>query len=481
MISMHQSPRPALASWTGIAGILLITACGPTDSKQSASATNNAARQPRTPTPTPTAAAKAKAKAKATQHFSSKGCQGCHPQQYGQWQHSLHAMAHTEPVYDFYFMTASRDDKKLETFCGRCHTPIGTTTGQIPFKHTLRKRGDTRVGSVATEGLGCDFCHTITGHTKVQNAGFVFAPSLTKRGPLAHARPVSHKAKTDPYYRTAEYCGTCHQVVHPTNGIKLETTYSEWKASPYAKAGIVCQDCHMTGGLTAPQGGVAGSIGKPMRHPGKAAIMGKRRAHVSGHYFVGANLMYVQGKGAAVTAQRKRSEALLRRAAKVAVGEVTRTGGAVQVVVRVTNTGAGHSIPTGVSEIRQVWLEVKVTDAKGRLLLHSGARDKTDRIMPGAGVYRTHVYDAKGRDTTLFWRTVRKGADRRIPPLQTLTETYKIPTSAATRRAKKLVVEVALQYRSVPPWGLAEAGIPKGTVKVPIFTMCTARKETSLR
>ncbi len=90
MISTHQSPRPTLSPWTGLAGILLITACGSTDSKQSPNDTNNAARQPRTPTP----------KTKATKHLSSKGCQGCHPQQYGQWQHSLHAMAHTEPVYD---------------------------------------------------------------------------------------------------------------------------------------------------------------------------------------------------------------------------------------------------------------------------------------------------------------------------------------------------------------------------------------------
>jgi Cytochrome c554 and c-prime len=468
---IKQRLNTALPSWVGLWGIGLITACGPTDSKRSPGATQNAARQPRPSPP----------QAQVKKHFSSKGCEGCHPQQYAQWKHSMHAKAHTEPVYDFYFMTASREDKKLETFCGRCHTPIGTTTGQIPFKHALHKRGDTRVSSVASEGLGCDFCHTITGHTKVSNAGFVFAPSLTKRGPLADARPMSHKAKHDPYYRTAEYCGTCHQVIHPTNGIHLETTYAEWKASPYAKAGVVCQDCHMTRGLVTLTTGGAVSPGQPVRHRAKAAIMGKPRKHVSDHYFVGPNLMFIQGSSPDVVAQRKRSEALLRQAAKVEVAGVTRKGGAVKVIVRVTNKGAGHSIPTGVSEIRQVWLEVKVTDAKGRVLLHSGARDKSDHILPGAVVYRTHVYDAKGRDTTLFWRTVKKGRDRRIPPLKTLTETYKIPASAATRNAKKLVVEVALQYRSVPPWGLVEAGVPKGTVKVPIFTMCTARKEMPLR
>jgi len=451
-----------------LVSLLPLIACGPSGSERRPSGTNNAARQPPRPA----------TRAAVDRHFSAKGCQGCHPVQYQQWKQSLHAKAHTEPVYDFYFMTASRDDKKLEPFCGRCHTPIGTMTGQIPFKHALRKAGDTRVGAVAAEGLGCDFCHTITGHTKVQNAGFVVRPSETKRGPLKGARAVSHGVKHDPYYRTAEYCGTCHQVVHPTNGILLETTYAEWKASPYAKAGILCQDCHMTDGL-APAVADARGLGKPLRHPGKAAVMGAQRAHVSRHYFVGPNLMFSQGPEAAEL--RKRSEALLRRAARVAVGEVTRKGGALQVIVRVTNTGAGHSIPTGVTELRQVWLEVKVTTPSGRVLLHSGARDTSDRIAPGAVVYRTHVYDAQGRDTTLFWRTVRKGRDRRIPPTKTLTETFRIPASAATRRAGKLTVAVALHYRSVPPWGLTEAGVPPGTVKVPVFTMARARRELTVR
>ena len=87
-------------------------------------------------------------------HLSSEGCAGCHPTQFGEWKVSLHALAQTEPVYDYYFMTASRQShKQLETFCARCHTPVGVMTGQVPFKHVLRKPGDTRVGKVASEGV----------------------------------------------------------------------------------------------------------------------------------------------------------------------------------------------------------------------------------------------------------------------------------------------------------------------------------------
>jgi hypothetical protein len=45
--------------------------------------------------------------------------------------------------------------------------------------------------------------------------------------------------------KKAEFCVTCHQVqVHP--GIKLETVWEEYRASPAAKEGITCQNCHMS-------------------------------------------------------------------------------------------------------------------------------------------------------------------------------------------------------------------------------------------
>lgn len=233
----------------------------------------------------------------------------------------------------------------------------------------------------------------------------------------------------------------------------------------------------MTDGLQpAPAGSGLTKLGQPARHPGKAATMGRSRPHVSRHYFVGPNLMYATGPGAA--AIRRASEALLRRAATVTIGQASRArGGELEISVKVTNTGAGHYLPTGVSEIRQLWLEVKVSGPGGRVLLHSGALDARGDLLPGSVVYRTEVHDAQGRDTTLFWNTVRKASDRRIPPLSSLTERYavkKAPTSGSVK------VEAALHYRSVSPAGLAEAGVPPGTVKVPVFTIASSERTLSL-
>ena len=81
--------------------------------------------------PDSTPAAKTKPKLR---HLSAKGCSGCHPQQYRQWKVSLHALAHKEPIYDFYFIKASRQsNKEMESFCAPCHTPIAVMTGKIPF------------------------------------------------------------------------------------------------------------------------------------------------------------------------------------------------------------------------------------------------------------------------------------------------------------------------------------------------------------
>ena len=423
----------------------------------------------------PTAKTAAK-KEPAARHLSAKGCSGCHPDHYNRWKRSMHAMAHHDPVYDFYFMKASRQSgKKLETFCGRCHTPLGVEAGSIPFGHPLKKRGDTRVAPLFAEGVQCDFCHTITGHTRVANSGFVFKASTAKGGPLADARPVSHGARHAPYFRSAELCGTCHQVVHPGNGILLETTYGEWKKSPYAKAGIVCQDCHMTDGLEGVGAAGPRDLGKPARHPGKAATMAKKRPHVSRHYFVGPNLIFNRGPEAA--AMRKASEALLRRAGTVAIGEARRHRGAAVIPVIVSNTGAGHNLPTGITELRQLWLEVKVTGAGGRVLLHSGALDSAGNIKPGAVIYRTEVHDAQGKDTTLFWNTVRKASDRRIPPLSSLTEQYVVQGGGARGKVK---VEAALHYRSVSPAGLAEAEVPAGTVTLPVFTIARSTRTLKL-
>jgi len=388
-------------------------------------------------------------------------CEKCHPDQAKHWRHSLHALAHFEPVYDVYFVKASLDSgQELETYCAACHTPIGIHQGEIPFAAAPRKGGDTKVSPVATEGLTCDFCHTITGFTKLENSGYATAPSMTKHGPLDVRKAAFHKSQQNPLFASSDLCGTCHNVNHPVNGIVLEATYTEWKNSPYAAEGVSCQDCHMTEGLT----GAA-------VHPGKAATTGPDRPHVSRHYFVGPNVIFGGEEGAAPL--RDLSLELLERAGKIEIGPARGTDDGVELDILVTNTGAGHYLPTGITEIREMWIDLAVFDATGTRVFASGALDAAGGLAEGAVLYHTWVKDAAGAITTQFWNTVEKVRDHRVPPRETVTETYRLPVKAKAV-AWPLKVEASLRYRSASPAGLAEVGAPADLVEIPVLTISSA-------
>lgn len=388
-------------------------------------------------------------------------CGACHQKQYSEWEHSLHALAHSEVIYDQYFIKASRDTNgAVQVFCARCHTPIGVLDGDIPFPKPVEKRGDTDVPQTAATGVTCDLCHTIDGYTELHNAQFTVDRSKVKRGPYADSKSGFHDTALSDLVTKPEFCAVCHTVDHPTNGIHLEMTYEEWKNGPYAAEGTRCQDCHMSKQLGDQTEMTAG----------KAAVNGPDRDHVSDHVFVGPNLCFSNVAGAEEL--HGLSEQLLRKAAEVEVGDVKVADGQPSVKVNVTNVGAGHFIPTGITELRQVWLDVVVTDAGGKELLHSGALDDAGEIARGSVIYTTIVHDADGSATTRFWNTVEKASDHRIPPRQTVADTVFGPVQGAVNGP--LEVSVKLNYRSVSPFGLSEVEMPGGSVTVPVLTMATA-------
>ena len=393
-------------------------------------------------------------------YIISEACKTCHPKHLTQWKQSLHAMAHFEPVYDFYFIKASQDsDKKLETFCASCHTPIAVLNKNIPFPHPLKGPGDTKVNDIENDGVQCDFCHLISGVKELKNSGYEMTPSRTKFGPYKDSETKFHETAYSELHKSSDICGTCHNVDHPVNGIVLEATYTEWKNGPYAKEGVTCQDCHMTSGLT-----------KTEIMPGKAAITGKNRDHVSEHYFVGPNLIYASDPGNEKI--KELSQKLLRSAANIEIGEMNLSKGGINVEVLVTNKGAGHYIPTGVTEIREVWIELTAQDEAGNEFFHTGKLDSEGNIEKGSVIYFVDVIDETGTSTTQFWNTVKKVSDKRIPPKETVTESIFVPLNNMTGKIK---IEVALNYRSVSPRGLAEVGVPPGTVIVPVFEMTSTK------
>jgi hypothetical protein len=212
---------------------------------------------------------------------------------------------------------------------------------------------------------------------------------------------------------------------------------------------------------------------------GRAAHGGPVRRHISDHFFVGPNLLFSSNTTAAGRELRRRSLELMRRAAKLEIGDpywVDKKDGRLVLPIRVSNVGAGHSLPTGVTELREMWLAVLVKDDRDRPLHESGKLDGKGNLAAGTIVYRTDVYDKAGKRTTRFWNTVRKGRDHRIPARQSITEKVELQPGSTGQ----LDVEVSLLYRSVTPAGLEEVGAPQNLVKIPTITMARATRRIKL-
>ncbi len=391
---------------------------------------------------------------------SPDNCQMCHDQLFDQWNGSMHALAWEDPVFQTLLAKGSvATDGLIDDFCTKCHVPIGVLSGEnLPID-------GSNYSAVSQEAIQCDFCHTVTDSTAQGNSSYTFGPSNVKKGPFADARPFSHKATYSAIHTQAEFCGACHDVFHPVNGLPLELTYTEWKNSPYAAEGIVCQDCHMTPGP---------GVTKP--NPGQAASMGPDREHIWTHQFVGANFAVTEALGFTDHAQAARER--LQSAAQLQVtADNWRAGQENKLVVSVENIGAGHYLPTGLTEARQLWLEVTLRTPTGQVVYQSGHLDDQLAIDQAAVVYNTVIADAQGNPTPYVWEAASIIRDYRIPPRGTRTETYPVSVPAGVN---KLMAEVRLRYRSAPQ-SLIDELLGAESFALPIFDLQTVNMEIMVK
>ena len=348
----------------------------------------------------------------------------CHSALTSQWRQSMHAQALTDPVFRVKVAEAAKlAGPDVAVFCKRCHSPIGNLLGD-PDGGTYLE---------AAEGVTCMFCHQLVGNPGAYgNTSQLIVADLTRRAQLKRPR-APHRAAYSAFYMASEFCGGCHNLNHPTNGLPLATTYTEWAASPYAKKGTQCQDCHMnrTPGVPGPS-------------RGRAAPFGRLRANIYEMTFVGANVS--QGPPDA-------SREMLKRAAVVTIDapEIVAPGASASVKVTVTNKGAGHDLPTGVTEERQMWLTV-----------YTRGRDGTVTKL-GERHFDTIFEDARGKHPAEVWDAVRVYSKDRIPAGGSASSVYrfKMPSGAVPS-----TVVAKLNYRSLPDELAVQAGVDNPTTEM---------------
>jgi len=323
---------------------------------------------------------------------SAELCGDCHRAIFEGWQESAHAHAMESRLFQDALKLAEQDlGVQARRVCLGCHSPIGVQTGDLDL-----------VKKVSWEGITCDYCHSVqdvstTGTNPKARVEF----SLVKSGPYKDAVSPVHGTRYSPVHTSSLVCITCHEYKNP-QGLPVLTTYSEWQATSYGKADEDCQTCHMYS--------VQGKVVDPRVLPSNATL----------------NLHQIPGG---------HSIEQLNKAIKAAL-TVAREGDQVRVVVKLTNQGAGHYVPTG-SPLRQLILEVNAES-------YAGQRFSEQRV------YRRTVADATGKvvnsEPLVFVKGAKVLTDTRLAPKETKTETFTFPM----RRGSQARVVASFYYYYSP-------------------------------
>ncbi len=393
-------------------------------------------------------------------------CGGCHSDLVTAWQGSSHAQAAIDPYYQA-LATLFIQERGVEAvrYCAGCHNPLGLMRGEIDVtarvednqaEHAYEARAlgvRLAISPAAAEGVTCIVCHRAMGDGQAGTLNLAPAAGRVD-GPMAaialRARPESHRAAMNPdVVAESQLCAGCHNLATP-DGILLEPTYDEWLASPYPSEGVACQDCHMplqsglavdstVGGMVVAHGGFPGA---PSSLDGVSD-----------------------------------SEELLRQAATLEMAWVPVAEGQLAAIVTVTNSGAGHYLPTGADDLRQVWLELTLQDGAGQIIWQSGAPGPEGQIPDGTIRFGKVLGDQYGRAISLhrFWTANQILADTRLAP----RETRQIPVDfgRVDRANGPFTLSARLLYRDVPP-GFAEFALGEAISEWPVIEMINSELST---
>ena len=329
-----------------------------------------------------------------TKFMSADTCATCHPVEYREWRTSMHSYAMRSPVFiAFNAFIMQGTGGTLGIFCVRCHSTIGVSQGNGSI---LPNSERTNMGLQSVTCMTCHGAHTRDGqasalfHNPIPGdpQPIIYGPFYghdEKGAPDPSMRLIKtpHVARHWSYITQSRFCGTCHDVILP-DGSRLEEAFSEWKNSPYARKGITCQNCHMSpvAGKDAPfeRGPIVDTDLFP-NAPSRPR---------SSHLFTGPDysLLHAYGQAALglsdqdfrelVVKLRQNRETLFHNAAIMTVRcpLTIKPGGKLSLAVSITNSGAGHNLPTGFAAERQVWLEVILRDADRKKLFVSGDFDQ---------------------------------------------------------------------------------------------------------
>lgn len=303
----------------------------------------------------------------------------------------------------------------------------------------------------------------------IANSGYRLDPALLFGGGAemvgggVHSRP---SAEAKRYLGSSEFCGACHDVRLFGSDVigvrergehfkRLRNAYSEWHAWAEAerrsgRTAASCQDCHMSNypgvcvrlepGSPSPVGGQASALDRACppgtrfeaREPGdyplaRVATSSGSATPVRPHYFSGVDVPLAAHFPDELVDEptvdtfgipqggKSRRDLLLAASVSLSLGEARRRGRQLELPVVIENVGAGHRIPAGFSQERELWVHLVVRDAGGRVVYEVGRVDRGDEDLRDKVFLRVNTddrfTDGQGRPQGVFGADVSDGPD----------------------------------------------------------------------
>ena len=269
--------------------------------------------------------------------------------------------------------------------CAYCHVPaaIPPSQGSVDLSTLF-----PRPGGVWGEGVTCDVCHKVFGVTLADNGfPFVDRPGILSFkflrpdsgvfmiGPFSNilikgpSLPPNHRSTCAPIFSRSEFCAACH--FGKFGDMVIYNSYGEWKASPFAANPEdpryrTCQDCHMSH-MNVDE---TGSLWSQRQACSASDPNFQNFSHNMMDFGVDGN-------------SGKEMPRMIKGAARIDMefGYEPERANSLDVIVRVTNTKAGHKFPTD-SPLRHLIMVVSAEDRVGTSLIQVAG----ERIPNWAGV-----------------------------------------------------------------------------------------------
>jgi hypothetical protein len=364
------------------------------------------------------------------------------------WESNAHALSGMNPRF-FSMYNGTDTDGEIEIGpsyvgdfpgttgnCANCHAP--GLAANYPFTADMNA-----LEGVEAEGVFCDFCHKVAGVYLDPASGMPYnnAPGVQS---MALNRPpadthmfygpfddVTRRVSYLELEKRSEFCAPCHQFSYW--GVPIYESFAEWLASPYSEEGVECQTCHM-----APTGI------EYFVFPEKGGLI-RPAELIASHAQPGAA-----------------DPDLLRETVEMVLSAERTTDG-LAVMVTITNTGAGHHVPTDYPG-RHMILIVEAVGANGETLaLLDGPVvpewGGPEAGLPGMAFAKVLKDPITGEQPVVnYWKPLALASDNRIPAYESSVSRYvfELPEDSAAVTARLIFRRLFYEIASAKRWDMPD-------------------------